>query len=101
MQVGDWRPAQSADVPVDPSHEPIDVIAQLSVLLHPFSRRRCHLNESNPFRIDQTLREQFTESSNAFGESLGVVEPIDAKEQRLWVAEVVPKFFCPLQGLRL
>ena len=96
VQVDDRRPAEPAGVAVDPADEPVDVVAEQPVLLDPLPRRGGDLQEHRVLGIDGAVGHQLAEGADPLRQSLGVVESVDAQEDRLRVTEIGPDLPGPL-----
>ena len=76
----DRRAADPAEVAVDPADQPVDVVAQLAVLLDPLARRCRHLHEDRVVDVELAVLDAARRRRAAGRDALGVVEPVDAEE---------------------
>ncbi len=88
VQVADGRVADGPVVAVDPPDRELDLVAQLLVRLHPLAARARDLHERGVLDRDASLGEELAERLQAVADALRVVQPVDAQQDRLRVAEV-------------
>ena len=75
---------------VDLADQTFDLVAFLLVVLHAFPGRRGDLDEHVPLRIEHPGFEQRAERAQPQADALRVVEPVDAEQDHLRVAEAGP-----------
>ncbi len=74
---------------VDPAHRLLDLVAQLAVSLYPLPARAGDLDQDR-LRPEAVLVEQLAEGSQPVQYPLGVVEPVDAHQHHLRLAQGLP-----------
>ena len=87
VQVVDDRIAEPGVTAVDLTDGALDVVALVDVLVDSLTGRCRHLHEHVALGIETAGVEQRTERAEAVADALGVVEPVDAEQDHLGVAQ--------------
>ena len=91
-----------AGLPIEPRSplsrpdEPVDVVAELAVLLDPLARRGGDLHEHGVVDRHLAVADQLAERAEPVEDALGVVEPVDAEQHPARVAELLADLAGPL-----
>ena len=88
VQVRDDGTTDPAQVAVDPADEAVDVVTEDPVLLDALARRRRDLDEDGVLDVEPAVADQLAEGPQPRVDALGVVEPVDAEEDPVGVAEL-------------
>ena len=88
VQVVHGRHADAAEVAVDPPDLALDPDPQRLVVLDPLPARRRDLDHDRLGHAQRPVLEQLAERLEAELDPLRVVEPVDAQDQRLRVAQL-------------
>ena len=100
VQVVHGRRADPAELAVDPAHLALDLLAQPVVVLDPLPARRGDLDHDRLRHVEPALGEQLAERLEPVLDALGVVEPVDAEDDRLRIAELGPDLARPAPAPR-
>ncbi len=87
VQVVDHRQTDAAVAPVDLADQSLDLVAFVLVVLDGFARRGGHLDHDVALGIEFARLEQGCERLETQSDALGVVEPVDAEQDHLRVAQ--------------
>src|SRR5689334_11653871 len=88
MKVVHGRYADATVVPVDPADLALHFDAESLVVLDPLAARRGHLNHHRLRYRESVFRQKFPVRLEALLDALGVVEAVDAEDDRLRIAEL-------------
>ena len=88
VQVVHGRHADPAELAVDPADLAFDLHPQCLVVLDPLAARRGDLDHDRLGNCQLSVGEQLAERLEALLDALGVVEPVDAQDDRLRVAQL-------------
>ena len=97
MQIADRAVAERVVVAVDAGDRQLDLVAQLDVGLDTLAAGARDLHEGDVVDGDAPVFEELAERLQAVADALGVVQSVDAEEDRLGVAE--PLSDLPRPGL--
>ncbi len=79
----------------------LDLLAQQAVLLHALPAGAGHLDQRGVLHRDLAVRQQLLVGLEPVADALGVVEPVDAEQDGLGIAEVPADLAGALDDLRL
>jgi hypothetical protein len=100
MQVVHRRVPQLGVLAVDPSDVGLNLFAQRLVALDALPARRGDLHEDRSRELEALFVEELLDRLQPVQDPLGVVEPVDAEQDELGVAELAADGACPLPHLR-
>ncbi|OIQ76345.1 hypothetical protein GALL_419760 [mine drainage metagenome] len=88
VHVVDGRLPEPPELAVDAPDQQLDVLTELLVRADVLPARARHLDERDPGHRETAVPEQLAERLDPVADALGVVEPVDAEQQHVRVAEL-------------
>src|SRR6266849_7288622 len=99
VQVVNRRVAELGILSVNPAHRDFDLVAQQPVLLDPLPAGAGYQHKCRPQGSESSLAEQLAVGGQTMKDALGVVEPVDAEQDDVWLSQRLPESTRPLPHL--